>query len=261
MSFLLKIITVKEIYTEIWNHKVFYREFGKKKNQTLLILHGWWGSSESWWIFAKLLEKEGYHVIIPDLPGFWKTEIHEVFTLEKYAEIIEELVSWLGLKKIILWWHSNGWAITTLIVSRNNIKIQKTVLNNSAGIRNDRKRWLKRKVLGLLSFLKHVPWYEKLRPYFHRVIGAHDYARVENNKYLLPTYYNMIESDLQEIFPHITNDILLIWWENDSYTPLSDGKKIHELLPNSDLITLTWQKHGIHHHAPEILRDTFLKHI
>ena len=250
---------MKEIHTKIGKHKVFYKEFGKKKDQTLLILHGWWGSSDSWITFAELLEKQWYHIIVPDLPGFGKTKIREVFTLEKYAEIVEELTQWLWLKDFILWWHSNGWAIATQLMLRKNIKIKKLVLNNSAGIRNDTKRGLKRKILEVVSFLKYIPGYHKIRPYFHKAIWAHDYADSEKNIYLSGSYQNMIQSDLQDIFPQITDRVLLIWWEQDSYTPLSDGRRIHELLPSSELVIIPGEKHGIHLHNPEILQEYFLK--
>ncbi len=251
---------MQEKSIQTWGHEVFYKEFGDKKNQSILILHGWWGSSDSWIKFSELLE-ENYHIIIPDLPGFWKTKIHETFTLEKYAESVEEMIWELGVTDIILWWHSNGWAIASMISGRKKIVIKKLVLNNSAGIRNDRRRWLKRKVLGVFSPLRHIPWYKIFRPYFHKLIGAQDYSKAEEDPYLAKTYQNMIASDLQEIFPQITDETLLIWGSEDSYTPLSDGKKMHELLQKSDLIVLQGQRHGIHLQDPKLLKNYFIKNI
>ena len=256
----LKWKRLKERSIEIWKHELFYKEFGKKKNLALLILHGWWWSSDSWVQFSEQLE-DNYYIIVPDLPGFGKTEMKDIFTLERYAKLIEEFTSELRLKDIFLMWHSNGWAIAIVTKSRKNIEIQRLILNNSAGIRRDTKRGIKRKILWTLSFLKHVPWYKKIRPYFHRAIGAQDYAKAEKNPYLSETYQNMIQSDLQDLYPKIEGEVVLIWWENDGYTPLSDGKKIESLLPNAKMIILSGEKHGIHLQNPKRLVDTFLDQV
>ena len=37
---------------------------------TILILHGWGSCAKNWDKVKKLLEKRGYKVFVPDLPGF-----------------------------------------------------------------------------------------------------------------------------------------------------------------------------------------------
>ena len=118
-----------------------YKILSDENNQfTFLILHGWGGSSDSWIEVWEKLFENWFNVIIPDLPWFWKTEIISSLTLDDYAKIIENFAEKLKLKDIILAWHSNGWAISIKIENRWNLKPLRLILNNSAWIRNDKKR-------------------------------------------------------------------------------------------------------------------------
>ncbi|MDA9129163.1 alpha/beta hydrolase [Candidatus Gracilibacteria bacterium] len=251
---------MQEKKIHIGKHEVFYKEFGNTDKPVLVILHGWGGSSVSWINFSKFLEKT-FHIFIPDLPGFGKTEIGETFTLEKYAELVESFVQKLQIGEYILWGHSNGGAIASVVAHRNNTQIKKMVLNNSAGIRNDKKRGLKRKILGMLSFGRNFPGYKFIRPYFHRLIGAQDYTQAEKNEYLRDTYKNMIQSDLQDVFPLIQVPVLMLWGSADTYTPVSDAYTIKRLIPDVKLKIVDGERHGIHLHAPEKLKQYFLENI
>jgi pimeloyl-ACP methyl ester carboxylesterase len=188
-----------------------------------------------------------------------------VFDLEEYAIVIEEFIKELNLKNIILWWHSNGWAISIKIANRWKIKINRLILNNSAWIRNDKKRNLKRKILNYIvkyfSFLKKVFIFKKIRIIFYKIIGGQDYLNAEKNPYLKQTYLNMISSDLQNEIKNIKNHTLLIWWENDTYTPISDWLLMRKYIKNSKLIVLENEKHWIHLTSPDKLANTFLNNI
>ncbi len=254
---------MKQDSVSIGDTSIYYKSFGDTNSPKLFILHGWWGSSDSWVECATLLSDHGFHVIVPDLPGFWKTKLSRAFTLEDYADVVEQLVKKLKLNNILLWWHSNGGAIATKICHRNNIEVKHLVLNNSAGIRHDPKRNLKRIILWYLvkvgKLFKNIPGFSYVRNLFYRAIWSHDYLNAEKNKSLAQTYQNMIASDLQDVLPTIQTATTMIWWENDSYTPVSDAQKIDSLLLNSHLIILDWERHGIHLQNPTRLVDTFLK--
>jgi pimeloyl-ACP methyl ester carboxylesterase len=172
---------------------------------------------------------------------------------------------------LILWGHSNGWAISIKLANRNKIKILRLILNNSAWIRNDKKRSLKRKILNIISKLikkinpspsGEVRWgLKKIRKLFYRAIGSHDYLNAEKNPKLKQTYLNMISSDLKEEIKNIKNHTLLIWWEKDNYTPVSDAYFMRKNIKNSKLIILDNETHWIHLKNPDRLVKTFLQNI
>ena len=259
-------LKTEDITLKKTNIEINYEDFIDVENkETIVILHWWGWSSQSWLTVWDLLSKNGFNTIIPDLPGFWKTKLEKVFDLDEYVLVIEEFIKELWLKKIILWWHSNWWAISIKIAEREKIDISRLILNNSAWIRNDKRRWLKRKIINLIikpfKFLKNAPWYTKIRELFYRIIWWQDYLEAEKNSFLKKTYVNMIKSDLKDIIPNINLNTLLIWWKNDTYTPLSDWIYMRKTIKNSKMIILDNEKHWIHLTSPKKLVDTFLKNI
>lgn len=249
------------------NYKYFYHKYNKKN---ILILHWWWWSSDSWVTIWQMLFDRWFNVIIPDLPWFWKTILDSTYTLEKYATLIETFTKKLNLDKLILWWHSNGWAISIMLENRWKIDLIKLILNNSAWIRDEKNRNSKRKLLNnFTKIVKEIPilwnkdnsFIKKLREIFYKIIWWQDYLKAEKNKHLKQTYLNMISSDLKKQIKNIKTETLLIWWENDTYTPLADWKKMEKLIKNSELIEIKNEQHSIHINNPEKLFLAFINNI
>ena len=246
--------------------QIYYDDWISDDNKnTILILHWWGWSSKSWLLVWELLFKNWFNVVIPDLPGFWNTKLDKVFDLDEYANVIEEFIKELWFKNIILWWHSNWWAISIRIANRHKINISRLVLNNSAWIRNDKKRNFKRKIIKLIikpfiSF-KKVPGFLKIREFFYRLIWWQDYLNAEKKPFLKQTYINMIKSDLKNEIKKITQDTLLIWWEKDTFTPLSDWIIMRNEIKKSKIIIIENEKHWIHLSNPEKLVNTFINNI
>lgn len=246
-------------------NKINYKIFWENNSKIILILHGWWGSSDSWVKVWELLIQAWFCVIIPDLPWFWKTLLEEVFTLDKYAETVESFCKELGLKDFILLWHSNGWAISIKIANRNKIEISKLILNNSAWIRNKKSTNLKRKILKIIikpfKFLTKLPFWNKVKNIFYRAIWWQDYLKSLENSLLKGTYLNIISSDLQQEIKNIKVETLLIQWKLDTYTPVEDWIWMNKNISNSKLIILDNEKHWIHLKSPEKLVNVILENL
>lgn len=248
------------------NYKINYKYFKKEGNmENIIILHWWWWSSNSWVETWKLLSEIWFNAIIPDLPGFWKTKMNYIFDLDKYSSVVINFIKELKLDNIILWWHSNGWAISIKIVNSKLLNIKKLVLNNSAWIRNDKKRNFKKIFFKIISdYLKifnKIPAYKKIRILFYKLIWSTDYINSEKNPYLKQTYLNIIKEDLKEDIKNIDLDTLLIRWEKDTYTPISDAYFFRNNIKKSRLCILDNETHWIHLKNPKRLVDTFLKNI
>lgn len=232
----------------------------------LLILHWWGWSSDSWLEVWEMLSKNWFNVYIPDLPWFWETKLNKIYTLDDYAFFVEELIKKLNIKdELIIMWHSNWWAISIKLETRKNILFKKLILNNSAWIRKSGKITLKRKILYLIVKIfkpfSFLPWFWKLRILFYKAIWNHDYINASKNEFLKETYKNMIWEDLQGIIPQIKTDTLLIWWAKDTYTPLWMWNKMKNMIKNSKIITLLWERHWIHLQNPSLLVKTILDNI
>ncbi len=264
---------MQEIKVNNTNLSYEFFENQNKESDIILILHGWQGVSSSWTKAGKLLSENWFHVIIPDIPCASKlTKCSDIYNLDDYAEIIENFIEDLKDKykdlnfdNLILWGHSNWWAISIKLANRKKLKILRLVLNNSAWIRNDKKRSLKRRIFNNLvkplKKLKNIKWFKKLRELFYKAIWSHDYLQAEKNPNLKQTYLNMISSDLKNEIKNIDNHTLLIWWEKDSYTPVSDGHFMRNNIKNSKLVILDNETHWIHLKNPDRLVKTFLDNI
>lgn len=268
---------IEDLTLEKANLEIHYEDWLDESNENTIVILHWWGwSSQSWLKVGELLFQSWFNVIIPDLPWFGKTKIEKVFDLDEYAKVVEKFIKELWLKDIILWWHSNWWAISIKVATRNNVNISRLILNNSAWIRNDKKRSFKRKILNsfttiIKKILNIIPtrknWdtdngmIKKIRKIFYKAIWWQDYLNTENNPYLKETYLNMIKSDLTEIIPNISQNTLLIRWKYDTYTPFWDWIYMRNNIKNSKIIILENEKHWIHITSPEKLVHTFLNNI
>lgn len=246
---------------KINNTEVAYIFLPNVKNLgTFVILHWWWWNADSWLPVGQEINNLGYNVYILDLPGFWDTVMDKVYNLDDYADVVEKFVKEFNLTHIYLMWHSNWGRISLDMALRWKTDIKKLILNNSAWIK--RPYTLKQKLFRLIAktfkSLEFLPLSKQLRNVFYRSIWWHDYLKCEN-PYIKATFLNMISSGLKEELPKINLDTLLIRGENDTYTPLKDGKLMSELIPNSKLVIIPDERHWIHLKSPqklfEVLKD------
>lgn len=102
---------VKYRFAQVGDVNVFYREAGDPNRPTILLLHGFAGSS---FMFRDLIPHLAghYHVIAPDLPAFGFTESpargEYVYAFSQLAITIEQLTQQLKLERYALMVHDYG---------------------------------------------------------------------------------------------------------------------------------------------------------
>lgn len=86
-------LSKKEI--KIDDHKIVYLE-GPAGRETILLLHGYSASKDNWFLFSPYLK--GYHVVIPDIPGFGESSklgrakydvVSQIERLHKFSQAIK----------------------------------------------------------------------------------------------------------------------------------------------------------------------------
>ena len=110
------------------------------KSQPFLILHGWGSKSDRWQKIGELLEQKGLKVIIPDLPGFGKSEVPlKAWNLDDYVEWVREFSEQLPELKgnFYLLGHSFGGALTAKFSIKYSQKVKKLFLVSAACIRKN----------------------------------------------------------------------------------------------------------------------------
>ncbi len=203
----------------------------------LYILHGWTYKPEPWYEVIKSLEKNyGIRAKLLLTPGLGEKS-DKVFTVDDY-------VSWahdeLPQGSIALG-HSNGGRILLNLLDRKgSTYLSGLILLDAAGIYEpSKKRDLARKASKLFAPLKKITI---LRKVIHKLLGASDYDNAPEN--MKQTLTNMLDSDKKLDISEITTKTEIIWGEEDNITPPRMGKKMHELLKNSNLKIMPGWRHS-----------------
>ncbi len=83
-----------------------YKEFGE--GQTIMILHGLFGSLDNWQTMAKSMSSHGYHVVIVDLRNHGKSPHSDEMNHEIMAQDVAELIIANQWNDVFLIGHSMG---------------------------------------------------------------------------------------------------------------------------------------------------------
>lgn len=235
----------------VQNLAVEYQDEGAGK--TILLLHGWQDNLHTFDAIAQILS-ETNRVIRLDCPGFGQSETpKETWDLDNYVEFVKNFIQKLNLQVDTLAGHSFGGRIAIKGTTTNNLQPAKIILINSAGIAKSKTpRNFILKILAkignvLISIPPFVFLREKLREKFYKSIGS-DYL---NAGAMRETFLKIIAEDLRANAKKIAPPTLLIWGENDTETPLSDGKLFSQIIPHSKLEIIKEAGHFVHQEKPE----------
>jgi abhydrolase domain-containing protein 6 len=121
----------KEI--KIDDHNIVYLEGGK--GPTILLLHGYTGDKDNWTMFADYLTK-GYHVVIPDIPGYGESSMIEKasYDLSSQMSRLQKFARALELKKFHIVGNSMGGLFAGTYAVRYPDEIISVGLFNAAGV-------------------------------------------------------------------------------------------------------------------------------
>lgn len=201
----------------------------------LYIIHGWTYKPEPWHEVIGELKKLGVDAELLRVPGLG-TKSEKVFAIEDYVKWAREKLP----KGSYVLGHSNGGRILLNLLEDDPQYLKGIILLDSAGIWEKENRRLVLKALSkAFAPLKKSKF---IRKAVHRVIGANDYENAPEN--MKKTLDNMINSDKALDITKVTTRAEIIWGEDDPITPLRQGKKMHGLLPNSNLTTKPGWRHS-----------------
>ena len=206
-----------------------------KKLPKLYIIHGWTYKPEPWHDVIVELKTLGVEAELLRVPGLG-TKSDKVFTIEDYSKWAREKLP----KGSYALGHSNGGRILLNLLASEPDYLKGIILLDAAGVWEKENRRMVLKALSkAFSPLKKSKF---IRKAVHRVIGANDYENAPEN--MKKTLDNMINSDKTLDITKVTTPAQIIWGEDDQTTPLRQGKKMHELLSNSELTTKPGWRHS-----------------
>jgi pimeloyl-ACP methyl ester carboxylesterase len=226
----------------------------------LLFLHGWGVGHDA---YMPLLEQLSatHTVYAPDMPGFGKTpEPPKPWDVDEYADFVASYCGANGLTDPVCMGHSNGGRVLLRLISREDPDFTppKIVLFNSAGLKPKRGLKVRIKVYTYKIakfFLRPFP---KLLERYRAGKGSADYRAA--SPVMKAAMTKLLSADLTADLPNIKAPTLLIWGEDDTATPLSDGRKMERLIPDAGLAVLPGGHWAFLERLPHTMRilDSFL---
>lgn len=231
-------------------------------DKPFLILHGWGSNSERWQEVGEFLAEKGLKVIIPDMPGFGKSDIPETpWNFNNYVSWAEKFAENLNLENFCLLGHSFGGAIAVKITVNTPQKISKLFLVSSACIR---KRTGLKNILAKLSkivkIFSFLPYYLLFRKAFYKfVIRKSDYIYTEG--VMKETYLKAISEDLSHYLSFIKSPSVIIWGDKDESTPIENAYFINKKIKNSKLVIISGAGHNLNRKSPHILAEKIIENL
>lgn len=221
-----------------------------KNGQTILLLHGWGQGSSPYRQLSFELEKLGYRVYAPDMPGFGKTSIPEKpLHLFDYATFLYEYVEKNSIEQPVFLGHSFGGRVAIKYASLHRKECKAIILCGTPGY-SPVKRW--KFILALIiakigSIFFSLPllsrFEQKIRSWFYYIVGARDYYRAQGS--MRQTFKNIVGEKLEDDMKKIHIPTLLVWGEEDSIVPVRIAERMKKAISNSKLIVLPRGKHSV----------------
>jgi len=219
----------------------------------LVLVHGLADRDESWAPMLERLKKAGFHVYAPDLLGYGRSPkpAGSDYSISTQEQFVTDFIQSLGLQKTdVGGWSMGGWIVLKLALDHPEM-VDRVVVYDSAGIRQQ--------VVGgaqifhptdgpslqhLFSLLepnaKPLPRF--VRRDLLRKLGEGQWV-VDKSMASMETGNDLLDSRLGGL----TQPLLIVWGSNDELLPLSIGKQIHMLVPQSELDVVE----GCGHLAPK----------
>ena len=222
-------------------HRVHYLAQGPAAGPVVVLVHGLGGRAEDWRALAPFFAKAGFRVYLPDLPGYGRSEqpVDFSYSMHDEAEAVVGFLDALGLKQVDLGgWSMGGW-IAQRIASEHPERVRRLILFDSAGI-YEKPAWDTR--LFTPTTPAELDQLEALLvPNPPKIPGfiARDILRLsKQNAWVI---HRVLDRALtgrdatDSLLPGLKMPVLIVWGAEDRITPLSQGEKIHQLVPQSQL--------------------------
>jgi pimeloyl-ACP methyl ester carboxylesterase len=221
---------------------------------TLLCLHGWGGSKESFDPLRAELAALDIDVLTPDLPGFGaEPDPARPWTVDDYAAWTVEWVKNNKKNSGPLWLlgHSHGGRTAIVIAAKGLLTVDRLFLCAPAINRN--RRYFLRRTFGVAlaktgKFFLSIPGLSLLAPtakkLLYKLLRVHDYERA--SALMQRTLVLVTKDDLTPLFPRLTQPVDIFWGDKDGQTPVSDGRYMEKNLPQAELHVYAGTRHAVH---------------
>ncbi len=241
--------------------QLFFRRFGEKGNQPVVILHGLFGNSDNWVSYARRLSQQGFEVFIPDQRNHGQSPHNDNFN---YLALTDDLFDFIDENEIedpIIIGHSMGGKVAMRFVLENPLLVKKLIVVDISlkayGPRKQHLSFIKAmESIDLAKVKTRHEVEEELSSFIQepriRQFILKNLHRKGKEKFEWRLYYEGIKNNLNKMFDAIDTSVkfnkptLFIKGGASDYILLEDFDQIRYNFPNAEIITIENASHWVH---------------
>jgi len=221
------------VYDDI---SVNYEYIDNNSKTTLVFLHGWGQNIQMMVPIAKPFMKE-CNVLLLDFPGHGKSEEPKyAWELDKFVDLVHELITNLKIKKPILIGHSFGGKVSIIYASK--YEVSKLVLLSSPYTVSIKKQPFKVRIIKKVA---KIPGLKTLANYFKKHMGSTDYKNA--TPIMRDILVKHVNTDTTENCKNIQVPTIIIWGTNDTTVGIENAYEIEKLIKDSAVIPYEGMDH------------------
>jgi pimeloyl-ACP methyl ester carboxylesterase len=233
-------------------YRLHYLDEGPSRGAPVVLIHGLGASAEDWRHLAPFLAKAGFHVFLPDLPGYGRSQrpANFSYSVRDEAAIVVGFLDALGLKQVDLGgWSMGGW-IVQIVAGQAPQRIRRLMLFDSAGL-NVAPGWDTR--LFTPTTAEQLAELEALLTPHHEAIPGfigRDILRISRQRAWIidRAMASMLAGRdvTNSLLPTLEMPVLILWGAQDQIVPVNQAETMHRLITHSELVIVP----GCGHLAP-----------
>ena len=225
-------------------HRVHYVVEGLVGGPPVVLVHGLGGRAEDWRNLAPWLTQAGFRVYMPDLLGFGRSEKPADFSysVPDEAEVVLGFLDALGLKQVDLEGWSMGGGIVQHLAFKHPERVRRLILIDAIGI-DEKPVWDTRLFTPTTpAELDQLDALLMPNPPEVPAYVARDILRISNERAWI--VHRAIATMLtgrdatDNILPQLKMPVLIVWGGEDRLIPLSQGARMHSLVPQSQMAVI-----------------------
>ncbi|WP_263366131.1 alpha/beta fold hydrolase [Edaphobacter bradus] len=244
---------VKSDYVEAGGYRLHYFEAQPAGGggTPLLLVHGLGARGEDWAKMIPALAAQGFHVYVPDLLGYGRSQKPDVsYSISMEEDVVVKYMQAMHLAKAdVGGWSMGGWISMKLALDHPEL-VDRLVVYDSAGIYFPAsfgpELFVPADQAGITQLMKMLSPHPRVVPGF---VGEAILRRIAGNGWVVERSMSAMTNghDLLDFRLHdVKEPTLVVWGSHDDLIPLSTGEKIHGLIPGSSLLVVD----GCGHLAP-----------
>jgi len=232
---------IKSRNVQVAGHRIHYLEEGPATGRVVVLVHGLGARAEEWRSLAPYFVNAGFHVYLPDLLGYGRSEKPADFSYSVHdeARIVVGFLDAMGLKQVDLGgWSMGGW-IVEIVAAEHPEKVARLMLFDAAGL-DVKPDWdtglftpeTPQQLDELDALLMPQP--PQIPAYIARDILRH--SRIDGWVIRRALATMKTGRDVTDnLLPQLKMPVLIEWGSLDKITPMDQANTMHRLIPQSEL--------------------------